>query len=259
MRNLFFILISIVLFNFSSQSVRKTDLDITNLKGNVKSWKTFQYKAIEKNGKIEKTKVDNSGHSVSVDNQLEFDKNGMITEQRKYISDNLVHKFIYTYDDQLNILNKDLYDSSGNLLAESKFENSHNLKGELIEEIEFITGKNVTGNWTHKFFENNNEVRKIEGWGNEASKIFEYTYDKNGRVIEEIWKSSNGEIYIKTIREYENGNLSLESLFDSNDSLISISRFKYLDFDHENNWTKILVTENDKLDKIIEAKIEYYN
>lgn len=229
-----------------------------NLRGNIKSIKIFQFDAVEKNRKIEKEKVDNSGNSVSVDTQLEFNETGMITEHRQYVSDELTNKFIYEYDDQLNILTKDYYDNSGNLLAESKFENLHNSKGELVEEKEFMSGKNLDRNWIHKFFKDKNEIKKIEYAGGESYKILEYSYDKEGRVIEELWKSSDGSIYIKTLTEYKNGNISLVSLLDSKDSIFSKSEYEYLNFDNEKNWTRLLITENSIPETIIEAKIEYY-
>jgi len=258
MRNLYLILVSAILLNCSNETIRKTDLDEMHIKGKVKSVKIFQYKAVKKNGKIKKEKIDNSGSSVSVNNQFDFNKKGMVTEQRKYISDRFSKKFTYVYDDDLNILSKDYYDNSGNLLAESKFENVHNSNGELIEEKEFMTGKNLDNNWTHKFFKNKNKVKKIDYSGEKSHEIREYFYDKNGNLIQENWNSPDGTIHMKTIMEYNDGNLKQTSILDSKDSLISNQYFEYLEFDHGNNWTKLLISENNKPESIIEVEIEYY-
>ena len=228
------------------------------LKGKVKSFKMSQFKAVEKNGVIEKEKIDNSRGSVSVDNQFEFNRLGMITEQRRYISDKLSNKFIYEYDIDLNIIAKDYYDNSGNLMAESKFENIHHSEGELIEEKEYMTGENLDNNWTHKFFVNKNEIKEISYSGERAYDIREYFYNKNGNLIKENWNNRDGKVYIKTLYKYENGNIYQVSTFDSNDSLISKEKYNYLTYDHKKNWTKILISENDKPKNIIEAEIKYY-
>ena len=229
-----------------------------SLKGNVKSIKMFQFKAIEKKGKIEKGKIENPEGMVHVDNQYDFNKQGMITERRKYISGELSHRFTFTYDDDLNTLNKKYFNSSGNLVAESKYENIHNESGDLIEEKEFMTGKNLNNNWTHKFFKNQNEIKRIEYIGERAYRIYEYFYDKKGNLLQENYNNPDGTIFMKTLTEYDKGYVIKVSNMDSKDNLIYVNKYKYLDFDNQNNWTTVLIGGDEKSKNIMEVEIEYY-
>ena len=141
MKNLHFLLILFLVTSCSKENVRKTDLELMNLNGKVKLIKVFQYKAISKNGVIEKEKIDNSKGVAYVDNQFFFNKNGMIQEQREYLSDKLNHKYLFYYDKDLNITKKEYFNSLGELINESNFENVHNSNGVLIEEKEIMQGE----------------------------------------------------------------------------------------------------------------------
>lgn len=230
-----------------------------NLNGKVKSLKIFQYKAVKKNGIIEKEKIQNSEGVAYVDNQFLFNHQGMITEHKQYISDKLTHRFTYLYDNDLNISNKNYYNSKGELVNESTFENTQNSKGELIEEKEFMTGKGFETNWNHKIFIDQNEVKEINYSDNEIYQTREYIYNKKGNLIQENWNSQDGTLYIKTLTIYnDKGQRIQATVLDSKDELISREEYKYLGFDTQNNWTKIIIYENNKPINIIEAEIKYY-
>ena len=262
MKNLTLILISIFLINCSVKNNLKNDLITNNLKGKVKSIKVLQYKAVKTNGIIKKEKFKNTNGAVTVDNFVFFNKQGMITEVQQFISDKLRIKYLYIYDKKMNILKKESYDLKEKLIDVSNYKNTLNSKGEKIEEKEFMTRKGSEKVCIKKIFANQTLIKEITYIDYSNDKIYEikeYTYDKNENLIKESQNSSDGSIYMKILKEYdENGRIILTMSYNSENELFSKKIYKYLKSDNYNNWTKNIIYENNEPKTIIEREIEYY-
>lgn len=230
-----------------------------NLKGNVKSIKLFQYKAISKNGVIEKEKIENLEGVAYINNQFFFNKKGMIEEQREYISDKLKNKYLYFYDKDLNVTKKEYYNSLGELISKSNFENIHNSNGELIEEKEIMNGEQFKNNWTHRIFKNKNEITKNEYLDSNIYRSYEYQYDDKGNIIQEISYNNDRTIFFKIMTSFDDNNNRIKDIvLDDKEGKISQTHYKYPEFDTQNNWKRILIYKDDILTKLTEVKIEYF-
>lgn len=259
MKILNFLLILILVTSCSKENIRKTDLELMNLNGKVKFIKVFQYKAILRNGVIEKEKVDNSKDVAYVDNQVFFNKKGMIQEQREYISDKLNHKYLFHYDKDLNITKKEYFNSLGELINESDFENIYNSNGELIEEREIMKGEQFKSNWIQKIFKDKNVITKNEYLDTEIYKSYEYQYDNNGNRIIENRYNKDGTLSIQIMTSFNNNNRIKEIMLDGNGETFSQERYEFPEFDSNNNWKTILIFKDNVLTNLIEFETEYYN
>jgi len=259
MKILQYFLILILSTSCSKEYVRKTDLEVMNLNGKVKSIMISQYKASSIGGVIKKEKVDNSGNSVSIDNQFFFNKKGMKTEQREYLSDKINHRYLFQYDKNLNLIKKEYYNSKGELINESNFKNIHNSNGELIEESEFMTDKQFKENWSQIIFKNKNKIKKNEYLGTEIYNSYEYQYDENGNNIQQIIYDTYGTIIIKIKNTFDDeNNVIKETVFDKNNEVISQEKFEYTEFDSHKNRKRVLIYKNDRITNLTDYEIEYY-
>ncbi len=259
MKILQYILILILSTSCTKEYVRKTDLEILNLNGKVKSIMISQYRAKTIGGVIEKEKNENSGNTVFIDNQFFFNKKGMKSEQIEYLSDKINHRYLFYYDKDLNIIKKEYYNSKGELISESNFENIHNSNGELIEEREFMTGEQFKDNWSQKIFKNKNKIKKNEYLGTEIYKSYEYQYDDNGNNIQQTIYDTYGTIFIKIKNTFDDeNNVIKETVFEKNNEIISQEIFEYTEFDSHKNRKRVLIYKNDRLTNLTDYEIEYY-
>ncbi|MBJ2176550.1 hypothetical protein JBL43_20040 [Aureibaculum sp. A20] len=250
----------ILLLSCSNQPVRETDLKRMNLNGNVKSVKLTQFKAVLNNGVIEKEKFENSEGVIYADNKYFFNKNGMILEHKEYLSDTLNSRISIQYDKNLNILKKHYYNSTGELINESTFENTHNSNGELIEEKELMRGNEFKNKWINKIFKDKKEVIKINHSGSDTLKSYKYEYDKKGNRIKEIRYQSDGSVFIEIMNSFDNNNSRIkEIVIGSANDTISNENYEYLEFDLYNNLKRVLISKGKTPTSLIEFEIEYYN
>ncbi|GAA0872974.1 hypothetical protein GCM10009117_21210 [Gangjinia marincola] len=229
-----------------------------NINGDVESIKFNQFQAVKRNGQITKEPLPKLDYIAYVDNEYYFNKKGMIDNHIQYTSNRMTHKYVYEYDKNLCTISKKYYDYSGELVNESYFKNVLNEEGELVEEKEYMTGKNVDRNVILSNFVDKNKVEEIDYVGDMILRKQKYKYNANNNVIEEINLSEGDQISFKVKHLYNyNRNIVKTVTVDEKGDTISIENYKYLKFDDEGNWTKMLITGSDSTEILVESKIVY--
>lgn len=162
------------------------------------------------------------------------------------------------------------YDKNGNVVLElkfnsdqkleDKFEKKYNDAGILIEEKHYISYKDLA---EHKTFEvdKDGKVHKAYNHYNDGSKdTINYTYDKNGNLIEMITIDSYDEVEAKDMFEYDGKNLIKKETYEY-DELTSKDTYEY-DPDgnvvEESSWTEEennrrsnVYNKNGKIEKVL--------
>ena len=153
----------------------------------------------------------------------------------------------------------------------NNFDNFHTFyefynNGLLKIETEFYSNGEVQNKteYDYNFISDSIEVSKKDNYG--EIKYF-ITYDKNGNLTKDgggIYQYDNLNNLIKQINENftirwvydENGN-RLEKFYKGTYTEIH-SIFKYIEFDKNKNWTKVIEFRNDQPKFITERTIEYH-
>jgi len=230
MRNL--ISIFILLF-FSSCATKKntlTDLEKIGLLGNVKYLKFIHLSNQEK-------KSDDSDEEVAfIDNEYFFNKSGMITEQRQYISNELRQTFVFSYDKSNLLISKEYYDDAKKLVMRSIFENKLNNKGKLYRQTEYMA-------WEKSLSDSTNVRYNIFPY-----EIIEYLYEDNGKLSKQNYYQSNTSF--KNVAEYQERRIIKETTISlSDESIWGSTQYNCLKFDQNQNCIEYEDTK---------VKIEYY-
>ena len=120
MRNLIPIIVLIFLSSCAARKNSLTDLSKIGLLGNVKYLKFI-------NQNNEEKEADDSDEEIGfIDNEYFFNKNGMITEQRQYSSNELSQIFVFSYDKKNFLISKDYYNLKTNSITRENFTDKWN-------------------------------------------------------------------------------------------------------------------------------------
>lgn len=251
-------LIPLILLLFSCSDYKSNDYKELNLKGKVKTQRSFLYDATEKFGEIEKSRATDADifdhldlltsnviYEFSTNGGLEtfanFYKNGEIFQ--KFISDGLNIKQYDGYGDLILVFkSNDLvkpteinaYRTDGSLYL--KIKNSYNKNDELIEEVTYDSDGDL-----------------------EETSIYEY---ENGLISKRkntarsnSWRDNS---FIETTEEYKyNNNNDMVERIISTKSKTSTHTFQY-EYDNKNNWIKRTEFKDDRPKYIIDREITYY-
>jgi hypothetical protein len=192
------------------------------------------------------SEIINDEEELTSDNEFLFDKNGMICEKRKYLSNKLTWIYILHYDDKSLLKYKDQYNASKQFITRSKFKNIVDNNGNLNKQIEYIP----LGN--HPIDTINLRFNQF------PEKITEYYYDSSGD-LSQIIDYQNSISFWKYVTDYKDGRMIKYSTLETiNDSIFSSQIFKCLEFDNKLNCTKYKLINEDSTESIVKAEIEYY-
>jgi len=230
----------------------KNDWTIENLKGKVKSYSEFSYKAEERFGNIEKGT--RKRIFLEYDNQNKFDENGNMIESNKYYSDGrLERREIYKFDEIGNKIENNWYNSVGSLeLRETyKYDKMRNM----IESNWYYSNGRLGNRSTYKYDEKGNNI-EINWYNPDGSLSYWKTdkYNEKGNRIESNWYTSDSSLYRRVIYD-EKGN-EIEK-YNSDGILKSKWTFKY-EFDKQGNWVKRIDFEDSIPKFLLEREYEYY-
>ena len=118
------------------------------------------------------------------------------------------------------------YNAKGRI--EEKFENKYDDKGNLLEEITYLDGRDIA---EHKTYERDNDGRIIKAFKHyldESKDTIEYSYNDKGLLLEVKTIDSYGEVEAKEISEYEEGKLTLREKYEY-DELMEKDTYVYDD------------------------------
>lgn len=154
------------------------------------------------------------------------------------------------YDESGNILEKNGYNSEGNLDYKLVFNYDEN--GNKIEAICYNSFGHSFGKTTYKYDKHGNMIKK-NNYNSEGSLDDKsiYKYDMHGNMIEKNDYNSNGSLDNKVTYKYDwKGNIIKGKLYDSNGL---VSKFGYKYYKNGNMKELILYDLNDK----IQYRIKY--
>ena len=237
MKNLILLSITILFFSCSNDKSFSTDLEKIGLTGKVNRIKFYH----EGNNKEKEDE-----NSYSIDNELYFNKNGMISEQRQYSSEGLINIYSFRYDDKSLLISKNHYNGSKEFLTKSKFENVLNSKGKLMKQSEFRALGNPPIDSTNIKFNVFPE------------KITEFLYDMTGNLIQyNVYDLSSS--FMKDVTVLNNGGIVRNSIVNITDEEVFIeTNYECVEHDTRKNCIKYKIIETDSTESYINAKIDYY-
>lgn len=225
----------------------KTDLQKENLKGKVKLIKEIAYRAIDKNGTVEKGKVLKYGTIFT-----KYNEEGNKIEESYYDPDGeLDDKYTYEYDKEI-LIEKKRFAYDGRF--DSKWIYTYNKN--IIEVNRYWAEGGFVSRWVYIYDENKNLIKE-EYYDLEEtlSKTSKFKYDEKGNLTEEdIYLSESSKI----IYTYdENRVLVKESWYNSDGGVFEDKIYKY-EYDSHGNWIQKIQYSDERPYYLTERKIEYY-
>lgn len=263
MINLTPILICLLLFSCTSEENKKNDLIQQNLIGNVKTLMEYDYWAIEKFGEVQRgdkglitsysfdTKGNKKEMTVTYSDGSEsgkyifdYDSQGNLTEENKFLIGILVYKDIYKYDNKGKKLEKNKYNSDGSLI--SKWTYNYDDKGNIKEENYYKPpdGSEYTLDEFKETYRYDNKGNIIEQityrTDGGINKKMTFQYDDKGNLIEKNWFDLDNRVIQTLINKYdENGNILEEDKSFLDVRMSPEHRiYQYKGYDEKNNWLK---------------------
>ena len=208
-----------------------SDWNRFGLNGKIKTYLERKYEAEKKFGEWENGDIKYYGHY-----RVSFDSEGNCQWIEYLDEDNELSGKLIPQIENGKLIEESYYDEDGELIKKTKV--IHNSKDEL-ELIAFNEDGEKTSQ--EKLYFANNRVIKQEYQTFEDDKVKEeysvvFEYDKNGHLISQKQTDRKGEITY-------------------------FLKFKYIDFDEKNNWTKRLEydsEEGEKPENIVIREYEYY-
>ncbi|SEU15758.1 Antitoxin component YwqK of the YwqJK toxin-antitoxin module [Draconibacterium orientale] len=226
---------------------KKTDLTLMNLKGQVESVYEVSYTAVDKFGTIERGNREREMTILGYpkkDIYIKFNIEGMKTEESYfrntgygYTKSELSSKIIYRYDLKGNLIEKLEYNSKGNLTE--KTISTYSESGDLINEIRYNADGRINSKYNYKY--THNKILKsnfYDGNGN-LEKKREYKYYESDKVVELNSYYEDGALELKRVSTYDENDKLIEEINYSKEGEISgIYTYKYFDNGKlaEENW-----------------------
>ncbi len=251
-------IVILTLFNCANKK-QKDDWEIDGLKGKVKSYSHFTYKAIDQFGVIEKDEM--IREYLFQNFQVLYDEKGNMIEENRYKSDgSLDRKSIYKYDKKGNVIEGNKYESDGSL--DSKNIYKYDKKGNKIEENRYKSDGSLDEKYTFKYDEKGNMIEENRcKSGGSLDKKYTYKYDNKGNMIEENRYKSDNRLESRNIYKYDDKGNMIEDdwtyiLFNGEEKITKRS-YTY-EYDKHENWTKRIEFKDEFPKEITEREFEYY-
>ncbi len=251
-------------------------------KGKIKKFTTNSYKATIKNGEIEKEgKPERS--------EVFLNEKGLQTAFKGFDSDGvLVSSLIITYDENGGVIKK-VTSEDGKVRSERTMENKYDDKGRCVKSKETYKSEDYSSVETSKFRYDSkgNLVERIEYDGNgnlENKYVFEYDskgnkiksttfsyyegeetfsayskmeYNDDNKIVKEQGYDGNEVLIYTQVREYQRGWVSKVIYKDEEEGKISAYKTDFT-FNSKGNPIKLIGSEGDKIENVIEVSYEYY-
>ena len=277
--------IILLLLGCSNQE-KENDWVKSGLKGQVKTYTEFSYKAEKRFGKIEKGKLDKR-IDVFHDFKKTYNEKGHQVQYDQYDSDgSLEAKSTYKYDENGNRIVINSYEPDGSLYSKKTFK--YDNKGVRIESNRYNKDGSLKEKTTYKYDKKGNKIEsntyKSDGSMYEKKT---YKYDDKGNKIETNKYSANGDLNYRWKYKYDEKGNKIESkmyrskMFGSTMNLIDTDKYdekgnkvetkKYdpygnlkirltykYEYDEQLNWVKRIEFENKTPAYILERDFEYY-
>jgi len=228
----------------------ENDLKKWELKGKVKSVFVRSYDAEKKFGEweLEEMTCEDPYHGGCCENtKTYFDKKGFYEIRERYYKDDLSSKTVYLRENNM-LVEESRYDEDGKLEEKTKIKKTSGSNGETATERLVYNGDGKLKRKTveTELSENEFEVEHFDKDNKLKWKYHAVKTKKNGRLTKQVntyfEAGKKDKVYIWSFEYDKTGNLISEK---SEDKLTgktnSYTRYEYLAFDKNKNWTKRLV------------------
>ena len=137
-----------------------------------------------------------------------------------------------------------------------------NIKGNVkeIRETSFVRYESLGAEEKHMFYNQDGNLTEIISCNanGELCRRNKYQYDENRNLTQETFYNEDGEIDAKDKYQYdENGNIAEQTSYHSDGKIDSKTKRQY-EYDNLKNWIVKIDYEDDKIIRISEREIEYY-
>jgi len=230
---------------------KENSWSLSNLKGKVKSYTQYSYKAIKTSNKIKKRERTTDDHYKQIFN---YNDKGYLLESLSYNEkDSLNNKFSYKYNEKGNLIELRQYELyykphfNIKIKKEKKTLFKYDEKENMIETIIYHTDMTIKNIIVLKYDEKGNKIEEnyYNSWG--LNNKYYYKYDEKGNVIEiyfqNLEQKNMTKSYFKNLKvasesktEYkynEKGNWIEKNVYNSDNSLINKSSAKYNDTENK--------------------------
>lgn len=162
--------------------------------------------------KIESKEYNSKGELIYIN---KYDENGYKQEFSHFENDKIDYKWIYTNDDEGNVLKSVKIDEEGEIVYKflDKYESAN-----CIESIKYNKDGDIEKKYTYKYDERNNKLEEIlyeKESDLETKKLYKYEYDSYGNWIKQTRIENDIPIYI-----FERDILYFESDYENSIDLI---------------------------------------
>jgi len=257
----------------------KTDLEEMKLRGKIKSFKEYSYKAIDSFGVISKGKKQHiDGFEAYPEGVfLTFNTEGFFKESTEYtVYEKINEKIIYSYNQKGQKIEQNVYDSINKFDYKVVFK--YNEKGYLFDRSLYDEKGKLNKKFVFENNENDNEIKEslYSSKGN-LDSYYKYKYDNKGNLIETSFIDygrlviSENTIYIYDVKgnlilknssiTIKEGTVDIETNYTYNTlgdiESIDSTTYEYI-YDSNNNWIKRIEYNSGFPKFVLERKIEYY-
>lgn len=275
-----FILGMIIAMIICSCGRQQNDLTRQEASGDVKSIRTTGYEATEKFGEISEGDVLYGQYGQDVNNLIEFNTDGYITEISNFdYSGDLSQKSVYVYDGDDKVTKINTYDGDGDEISRTVYTYNNNKKVTKIVDYD----KSGKINYTQKYEWDGDKVTKTQFiseykeyyWMDEYNGntlVKSVVYDKNCKPTGEYWEYENEKpkkIVTKDFTvslTFNNKGLCTSIV---NGQLINTNSYCWTngesytydyEYDDKGNWIKKIERKKDsqKATRIFVREIEYF-
>ena len=269
-----------------AQGNKENDLDVSNLKGNVKYVEQSNYYPEEKVITNDSVFYEPAHRQYSV---IKYNKDGNIDHAiikgqsygfgSKIKSEQYIYKYNekgnkiesnYSREGVLDINYKYNYDEQGNLIKECSFykDNSfgqiftykYDSKGNKIDMSSFYEEDQLLYRNTYEYDSKGNIIKQNSfGKDNGFNGYTIFKYDEKGNKIERNYYNKNDTLEAKTCYKYDKQGNKIEAKnYKANGDLKEINTYKYK-YDKKYNWIeKKSISGNNNVNETIKRKIVYY-
>jgi hypothetical protein len=265
LKNLATTLIATLTLISCTNKIEENDWTKDNLKGKVKSYTEFSYKAVERFSDIEKVNRERE-NSWEYDIQKKYDQKGNMIEKNELDSDgSLLKKEIFKYNDELKMIESNVFYSDGSLKEKIAYKydeksnkvqmSSYDSDGSLIMKHTYMYDKKGNMSEDNIYYEGRllrkhiyiydekgnmieeNDINSFKSELDPTSSKHTYKYDNYGNIIERRhYNLIDNRLLSNTVNRYDKNNKVIEFKYFISDGKLSTNiTYKY---DEKGNLTE---------------------
>lgn len=208
--------------------------------------------------KYENEKVTLSSYNTK-NNELEgviirlYNANGILLEEKSYNKNGDIQKRkINLIDEKGNLTESKIVNNEGKITYKKSY---HYETNKMICKYDIVGAKSIKNKDIY-LYENGKEIESTH-FEDEVKKYkYSFKHDNKGNLIEQVLYSVNVSEDYQLLYKYDNWDNEVEQLYKFSNGETKLKTLKY-DYDSMGNWIKCIIYENNIQVEVIERKISY--